>query len=161
ARAAICLTQDASMSRRGPDRRRCAACTRQAPGSSGPSSAKAAAAARWCAMREDQAKSAAKTRHRGLALSPQGGRTDMDVGIWLGSLGLDQYAALIRENEIEADLLPELTDQDLSDLGIPLGHRLRMLRAIRELVGAAETAAKGLRQDTAERRQLTIMFCDL
>ena len=69
----------------------------------------------------------------------------MDVGTWLASLGLDQYAALFREHEIEADVLAELTDQHLSDLGVPLGHRLRMLRAIGELV--RERAA-------AERRTL-------
>src|ERR1700760_3000321 len=84
----------------------------------------------------------------------------MDVGTWLGSLGLDQYAGLFREQEIEADLLPELTDRHLSDLGIPLGHRLRMLRAIRDLpAGTALTA--GSHAQGAERRQLTVMFCDL
>ena len=59
----------------------------------------------------------------------------MDVGTWLGSLGLDQYEDLFREHEIEADILPELTDQHLRDIGVPLGHRLRILRAIRERGG--------------------------
>jgi hypothetical protein len=60
------------------------------------------------------------------------GRLEMDVGTWLGSLGLDQYEDLFRQHEIDADILPELTDQHLRDIGIPLGHRLRMLRAIRQ-----------------------------
>ncbi len=91
----------------------------------------------------------------------------MDVGDWLRSLGLSQYEAAFRESEIEPDLLAELTDQHLKDLGVPLGHRIRMLKAVREL-GAASQAAGQLAaksepepRDTAERRQLTVMFCDL
>ena len=57
----------------------------------------------------------------------------MDVGTWLNSLGLDQYTDLFREQAIEADVLAELTEQHLIELGIPLGHRLRLLRAIGEL----------------------------
>ena len=52
----------------------------------------------------------------------------MDVGGWLGTLGLGQYEALFRANEIDADILPELTDVDLEKLGVPLGHRKRLLR---------------------------------
>ena len=57
----------------------------------------------------------------------------MDVGDWLRGLGLGQYEAAFRESEIEADVLGELTDQHLKDLGVSLGNRLRILRAIREL----------------------------
>jgi class 3 adenylate cyclase len=91
----------------------------------------------------------------------------MDVGDWLRSLGLGQYEAAFRESEIEADVLPELTDQHLKDLGVPLGHRLKMLRAIRGPVGDAAVKAQPAAlpepkpQDAAERRQLTVMFCDL
>jgi class 3 adenylate cyclase/predicted ATPase len=90
----------------------------------------------------------------------------MDVGTWLRELGLEQYEATFRESKIEADVLSELTEQHLKDLGIPLGHRLKLLRAIRGLAGAdAIEAAPALpltrTQDTAERRQLTVMFCDL
>jgi len=90
----------------------------------------------------------------------------MDVGGWLRSLGLGQYEALFRENEIDADILPELTDVDLKELGVPLGHRKRLLRAISGLAAAetlgAPPASTGARpQDAAERRQLTVMFCDL
>ena len=54
----------------------------------------------------------------------------MDVGGWLRSLGLGQYEALFRANEIDADILPELTEVDFEKLGVPLGHRKRLLRAI-------------------------------
>ncbi len=65
----------------------------------------------------------------------------MDVGTWLSGLGLGQYEAVFRENEIDADVLTELTDQHLKDLGIALGHRLKLLRAIRELAGDAPAKA--------------------
>jgi predicted ATPase/class 3 adenylate cyclase len=85
----------------------------------------------------------------------------MDVGTWLGSLGLDQYEDLFREHAIEADVLPELTDQHLKDIGVPLGHRLRMLRAIRDLAAGALPDSDSRPPDNPERRQLTVMFCDL
>ncbi len=85
----------------------------------------------------------------------------MDVGTWLASLGLDRYEPLFREHAIEADILPELTDQHLSDLGVPLGHRLRMLRAIAELGHDSQAAAETRTPGTLERRQLTALFCDL
>jgi class 3 adenylate cyclase len=90
----------------------------------------------------------------------------MDVGGWLRSLGLGQYETLFRASEIDADILPELTEVDLEKLGVPLGHRKRLLRAISGLTAAetlagpsASTGAKP--HDVAERRQLTVMFCDL
>src|SRR5580692_1622212 len=95
------------------------------------------------------------------------GVASMDVGAWLRGLGLGQYEASFRGNEIDADVLPELTDQHLKDLGVSLGHRLKMLRAIRELACDAPVKAQPAavaepkHQDTAERRQLTVMFCDL
>jgi class 3 adenylate cyclase len=91
----------------------------------------------------------------------------MDVGDWLRSLGLAQYETAFRESEIEADVLPELTDQHLKDLGVSLGHRLKILRAIREIGGDApgraqpSALAEPKSQDAAERRQLTVMFVDL
>src|SRR5215475_6636279 len=89
----------------------------------------------------------------------------MEVGDWLRKLGLGQYEATFRESQIEADVLLELTDQHLKDIGVSLGHRLRMLRAIRELRGAppaALAAVSGSKaKDAAERRQLTVMFIDL
>src|SRR5215468_4055567 len=90
----------------------------------------------------------------------------MDIGSWLRSLGLGQYEALFRASEIDADILPELTDVDLEKLGVPLGHRKRLLRAISGLTAAetlrAPSASTGAKpHDAAERRQLTVMFCDL
>src|SRR6266851_3682930 len=86
----------------------------------------------------------------------------MDVGTWLSGLGLSQYEAVFRESAIDADVLTELTDQHLKDLGVALGHRLKMLRAIRELAGEAPVKASAAKpQDAADRRQLTVMFCDL
>ena len=90
----------------------------------------------------------------------------MDVGGWLRGLGLGQYEALFRASEIDADILPELTDVDLRELGVPLGHRKRLLRAISGLVAAGTLAAPSASagatpHDAAERRQLTVMFCDL
>ena len=76
----------------------------------------------------------------------------MDVGTWLGSLGLDQYENLFREHAIDADILPELSDQHLKDIGVPLGHRLRMLRAIRELGTEAEQDSDPRPQGSPERR---------
>src|SRR6202022_3458770 len=86
----------------------------------------------------------------------------MDVGTWLTGLGLSQYEAVFRESAIDADVLTELTDQHLKDLGVALGPRRGMLRAIRELAGDAPVKAPAAKpQDAADRRQLTVMFCDL
>src|SRR6516164_6612201 len=90
----------------------------------------------------------------------------MDVGGWLRSLGLGQYEALFRASDIDADILPELTEVDLEKLGVSLGHRKRLLRAISGLTAAetsaAPSASTGVKpHDAAERRQLTVMFCDL
>jgi class 3 adenylate cyclase/predicted ATPase len=90
----------------------------------------------------------------------------MDVGGWLRSLGLGQYEALFRANDIDAEILPELKDIDLEKLGVSLGHRKRLLRAISALAAAETSAAPSASTgpeplDGAERRQLTVMFCDL
>ena len=57
----------------------------------------------------------------------------MDVGDWLRRLGLGQHEALFRENEIDTEVLPELTDGDLEKIGVPFGHRKRLLKAIASL----------------------------
>jgi class 3 adenylate cyclase len=90
----------------------------------------------------------------------------MDVSSWLRSLTLGQYEATFREAEIDADILPELTDQDLEKLGVPLGHRKRLLKAIANVrlteQPPATAAAHGrAATDIAERRQVTVMFSDL
>ena len=79
------------------------------------------------------------------------------VAQWLETLGMAEYAERFVENRIDLSVLRELTDQDLKDLGIVLGDRRKLLRAIRELDAPASAAAA----DAAERRQLTLMFCDL
>src|SRR5215468_7120258 len=87
------------------------------------------------------------------------------IAEWLALIGLSQYAQRFADNAIDLSVLRDLTEQDLKDLGILLGHRRKILRAIAELDGAAsaptETAtAPALRED-AERRHLTVMICDL
>ena len=85
----------------------------------------------------------------------------MDLGGWLRSLGLEQYEAAFRENAIEETLLPSLTAEDLKDLGVVIvGHRRKLLNAIAALRADAN-AKDALFRNTAERRQLTVMFCDL
>jgi class 3 adenylate cyclase/tetratricopeptide (TPR) repeat protein/ABC-type transport system involved in cytochrome c biogenesis ATPase subunit len=79
---------------------------------------------------------------------------------WLEKLGLGQYALRFAENGIDLSVLPELTDQDFDRLGVLLGHRRKMLRAIAEL-NHGELIAEQARPHAAERRHLTVMFCDL
>ena len=85
------------------------------------------------------------------------------VANWLDTLGLGQYVQLFAENGIDFDVLPDLTDQDLEKLGVLLGHRRKLLRAIAALDSAVAGALKAQTDppDPAERRQLTLMFCDL
>src|SRR5262245_36777484 len=78
---------------------------------------------------------------------------------WLDRHGLAKYAALFADNAIDLDVLPSVTDRHLEQLGMPLGDRLRIQRAIRSLI-EAKTAKPG-REAAEERRQLTVMFCDL
>jgi class 3 adenylate cyclase/predicted ATPase len=89
----------------------------------------------------------------------------LDVTIWLEELRLERYAQAFRDNAIDAEILPDLTDADLEKLGVLLGHRKRLLRAIAEL---GETPPASLSQvpegriaTAAERRQLTVMFVDM
>jgi class 3 adenylate cyclase len=84
---------------------------------------------------------------------------------WLTSLGLGEYSQRFAENAIDLSVVRDLTEQDLKDLGVLLGHRRKILRAIAELDIAALAPANAvtgpLSRDEAERRQLTVMFCDL
>ncbi len=77
---------------------------------------------------------------------------------WLASLGMSEYGERFAENRVDLSVLRDLTDQDLKDLGVLLGDRRKMLRAIGEL---ASVAPERRPQDAAERRQLTVMLCDL
>jgi class 3 adenylate cyclase len=92
----------------------------------------------------------------------------MDIAAWLQGLGLERYVPAFRDNEIDWDALPKLSAEDLKDLGVVLGgHRRRLLDAIAALgataPGASATVAPrdAPAPAEAERRQLTVMFCDL
>jgi class 3 adenylate cyclase/tetratricopeptide (TPR) repeat protein len=80
-----------------------------------------------------------------------------DLERWLASLGLDRYAAVFAEQDIDREALLDLTEQDLERLGLSIGHRKRLLRAVQAL----PRPAPGPEPRDAERRQLTVMFCDL
>jgi class 3 adenylate cyclase len=92
------------------------------------------------------------------------------IADWLKKLGMAEYTDRFVENHIDEGIIRELTDQDLKDLGVvSLGHRRKMLRAIRDLDNASVAASapsappttEPTRRDDAERRQLTVMFTDL
>src|SRR6266850_2731613 len=93
------------------------------------------------------------------------------IADWLKKLGLSEYAQRFAKNHVDFSVLPELTDQDLKDLGIVLGDRRKLLRAIADLNGiekiqskpteAATTPVAPQPQDSAERRQVSVMFADL
>jgi class 3 adenylate cyclase len=88
------------------------------------------------------------------------------IADWLKTLGLSEYAERFAESDIDISVLRDLTDQDLKELGVSLGHRRKMLRAIAELAGVPLASpqpvfAEPKAQDTAERRQVTVMFSDL
>src|SRR6266542_2995267 len=96
----------------------------------------------------------------------------MDIGGWLRNLGLGQYESAFIENAIDTDVLPELTEGDLEKLGIPLGDRKRLIKAIKAMAGGSPSAL--IRSEVegnalgdyspmvaAERRHLTVMICDL
>src|SRR5271170_7736630 len=100
----------------------------------------------------------------------------MDVGEWLRSLGLGQYEALFRENDIDAEVLPDLTEADFEKVGVSLGHRKRLVKAIAASrspstqpssapaplpvpLPSRQPASTSTR--SAERRHVAVMFCDL
>lgn len=103
----------------------------------------------------------------------------MDVGAWLKSLGLERYEATFRENGVDAEVLPTLTGEELKDIGVSfIRDRRRLLEAIAalrskavpdqppaqtsSLLAPADASEPGdMPETTAERRPLTVMFCDL
>jgi class 3 adenylate cyclase len=89
------------------------------------------------------------------------GAAVQQIADWLKTLGMSEYAQRFAENDIDIAVLPHLTDQHLKDLGVSLGHRLKMLHAVAQLAGAAPPVTEPKSQDTAERRQVTVMFSDL
>ena len=86
------------------------------------------------------------------------------IAAWLQAQGFGQYAEAFADNAIDAEALVELTDEHLKELGIPLGHRVKLLKAIgalREPEAPPFRAPSSPRASEAERRQLTVMFVDL
>jgi integrase len=125
----------------------------------------------WVRLREKGGKRHAMPCHHNLeeyltAYLP-GTEESVDIAAWLHGLGLQQYEQAFRDNAIDAAVLPELTADDLKDLGVNLvGHRRRLLAAIAALRGDDGPAPPAPTDQAppasaAERRQLTVMFCDL
>jgi class 3 adenylate cyclase len=92
----------------------------------------------------------------------------MELGDWLRRLGLERYEAVFRENAIDPDVLCDLTEEHLRELGVPLGARLKLLKAIAALATVKEpsgpTAGTGpleAKAEAVERRHVTVMFSDL
>jgi len=91
----------------------------------------------------------------------------LEIADWLRGLSLERYAETFRDNAVEVEVLPELSEADLEKLGVLLGHRKIMLRAITALrdvppeTAAGTILAAAAASGEAERRQLTVMFCDL
>ena len=88
-----------------------------------------------------------------------------EVADWLDAIGMAEYVERFAQNGIDLTVLPDLTDRDLEKLGVLLGHRRKMLRAIGELIAKRSndlhSFAGARSREHAERRQLTVMFCDL
>jgi len=92
----------------------------------------------------------------------------MDIAAWLQGLGLERYVPAFRDNEIDWEVLPKLTSEDLREIGVAaIGHRRKLLDAIAALGATMPTAAvmaapsDAPAPTDAERRQLTVMFSDL
>ena len=99
------------------------------------------------------------------------------IADWLESLGMSEYAQRFAENRIDFSVLPDLTDQDLKELGVVLGDRRKILRAIAKLDAMSETATPtpkppsaltvaaaqpvAIAQGSSERHLVTVMLCDL
>ena len=94
------------------------------------------------------------------------------IADWLEKLGMSEYAQRFAENDIDIEVLSELTDKDFDRLGVSIGHRRKIMRAIREFAASpvlavterpasAAAVTQATPSDTAERRQVTVMFSDL
>ncbi len=104
-----------------------------------------------------------------MSLKPVSTSATTDVGEWLASCGLDRYVKTFAENDVEFSVLPDLTENDLEKLGVTLGHRKILLRAIAALTATPQPSntppapsnvtATPPRED--ELRQITVLFCDL
>ena len=84
------------------------------------------------------------------------------VADWLRCVGLPHYAELFEQQKIDLDIVPQLTDEDLKEIGIPLGDRKRLLTAISDFADTDSADSQTTRAGAvAERRQITVVFCDL
>ncbi len=92
-----------------------------------------------------------------------GGETGSEIAGWLAMQGLEKYAALFEQHEIGVAELPDLSEQHLQELGLPLGARLRLLKAVRQGLAPAPAKAAPLPPSSLanERRPVTMMFCDI
>lgn len=87
-----------------------------------------------------------------------------DLGAWLDSLGLRKYLALFAENDVDIEVLPALSDDELRELGLPIGARKKILQAARELRAQRTSVPPSPREPSpaiSERRQITVMFSDI
>ena len=80
---------------------------------------------------------------------------------WLESLGLDRYADVFAENDVDREVLPDLSEEDLAKLGVSLGHRKKLLKAASEFRASLQSAQELSTNIRPERRHLTVVFCDL
>jgi class 3 adenylate cyclase/tetratricopeptide (TPR) repeat protein len=91
--------------------------------------------------------------------------SSVDIAAWLRDLGLPQYEQAFRENAIDPDVLPDITDDHLKEMGVPIGHRLKLLAAIaplrRSRAAPEEGASPQTLQAEGERRQVAVLFADL
>jgi hypothetical protein len=90
----------------------------------------------------------------------------LDIDGWLRRIGLEQYAQTFRDNAIDADVFRDLADEHLRELGLPLGARLKLLRAVAALGTSEQTPASpeitpSAPRTDAERRHVTVIFSDL
>ena len=111
---------------------------------------------RLCKLGNERTHSMQK-HNNGIVLRGSGEKgTVQTIAEWLASLGLAEYAQRFAEHQVDVSVLPDLTDQDLIELGLPLGHRRKLLRAIAELDGnalaPAEASTEPVPRDEAERR---------
>src|SRR5215469_5459209 len=125
--------------------------------------------ARTCTSAKDQLQSPSEQDEhkvlRALILNKAPAGTMQQIADWLQNIGLGQYAQRFAENDITFAILPHLTDQDLKELGVTsLGHRRHLLLAIAEISSVQKVPApppSAAPHDTAERRQVTVLFSDL
>lgn len=88
----------------------------------------------------------------------------MGIAEWLAGLGLERYGDIFESNGIDPEVLPDITPEDLTEMGITaVGHRRKLLKAIDNLRAPRPSRPKDLRADnrSAERRQMTLLFCDI